>query len=153
MLQNWMLLDFFCCCCFLNIGDVLQCGWIQNSDAIMGHWGLVEFRFERQEKPGGDLQVEDITSLRALYCPLEYFLGVWRSVRRVMEGWLLLSFSYWKWNSTGIGTLPDSLCVNTAPCTVMWWSPNVKDPFLVAWELYAPLKTHPAEGSQLIQQD
>lgn len=143
------LLDFF----FLNIGDILQCAWVKNSDAVMCYWGLVGFRFERQEKPGGDLRVKGITSLTALYCPLEYFLGEWPALRRVMEGWPLFGFSYWRWNSAEIGTLPNSLCVNTAPCTVMWWNLNVKNPFLVAWELYAALKTHKAEGSQLIQQD
>lgn len=57
----------------------------------MCYWECI---FERQEEPGADLQVEGITPLIALYCPLEYFLGVWLTLRRVMEGWTLLSFSY-----------------------------------------------------------
>lgn len=135
-----MLLDFF----FLNIGNGLQCVWVQNSDPIMCYWECI---FERQEEPGADLQVEGITPLIALYCPLEYFLGVWLTLRRVMEGWTLLSFSYWSLE------LEPFLTVNTAPCTVMWWSPNVEGPVLVAWELYAALKVHKAEGSKFIQQD
>lgn len=77
-----MFLDFF----FLNIDDGLQCRQVQNSDTIMCYWGLLGFRFERQEEPGGVLQVEGITSLTALYCPLEYFLGVWLTLRGVVEG-------------------------------------------------------------------
>lgn len=99
-----MFLDFF----FLNIDDGLQCRQVQNSDTIMCYWGLLGFRFERQEEPGGVLQVEGITSLTALYCPLEYFLGVWLTLRGVVEG----SAQFFSLKPV-TGTLPNSFCVNT----------------------------------------
>ena len=53
----------------------------------MSYRVFVGFRVEGQEESGADLQVEDITFFTALYTPLKWFLEVWLTLRRIMEGW------------------------------------------------------------------